>query len=312
MADKPAAAPAAPEQNPGADIPVKSVVPEPVKVAREDDAPVAPATSEGADASAQEQEGGQPAEGEEGAPATEQPRKVQKLPEWAQRQLADQAYRAREATRTAKQLAEDLARARSTQPPGAAPTGQQPAQGGVTQGDVAAAHQASPGGFRSQAEFEAAVQNEANRRLQAEAARRAEAEFNAKCNTVYQSGIEKLGDDFEAAVQNLRDAGAMHPAILEAVLETEAPADVLYKLGADPDQAVALLNMTPTRRAIAIARMAAPAAAPKKEPVRLSNAPRPIPPLEGSARVTNDPRDSDSDREWFAKREQQIRERHRA
>jgi len=274
----------APEKN--TEIPVQTSAAEPVVVATDDP----PETTAGAE---------QPeADGAEAAQPEGQGKKPPKLPEWAQKQMAQQAFEAREAKRRAEAAEAELAKLR------------QPAQAEATQADAAAAQQNAPaGGYRSEADFNAAVQAEANRRAQAETQARAAAEFDAACNTAYTKGKAAFNDDFDAAVQNLQQVGFMSPDMLQFVLEADDPSKVLFELGSDPDRAVNLMNLTPAKRAIEIAKMTVPA--PGK-PTPLSRAPRPVDTVEGSARPSTEPADNDDDATWFSKRNEQIRRRYSA
>jgi hypothetical protein len=98
----------------------------------------------------------------------------------------------------------------------------------------------------------------------------------------------------------------MREDVLEMVFATDAPEKVLYELGSDPDRAAALIAMPPAKRALEIAKMSvAPPAKPTPAP--LSNAPRPVTPVDGSARVTQSPSDNDDDATFFAKREAELK-----
>jgi hypothetical protein len=239
----------------------------------------------------------------EAAADADEPRKpVQKLPDWADKKLREAAFSEREAKRKAKELEAEIERLRA---------GSQPAPTAPNAADTAAASANAPaGGYGSPADFNAAVQAEASRRAQNEAAQRAEADFNAACNNVWNKGSEAYKGDFQQAVANLQSVGVMNRDVLDLVLATEDPAKVLFDLGSDPDKASALLDMSPAKRAVEIAKLAV--APVKKTPDPLSNAPAPVRPVEGGARVMGEPRDEDDDATYFAKRVAQKRERQRA
>lgn len=278
---------AAPAPHVSESIPVQTNIPEPVQVAV--DAPADPAAPP---ASAADPVDGAAAADIEGR----QP--VQKLPDWAQKKLADTAFEAREAKREAKRLADELEALRN---PPAAPVA------APSTADADAARAAAPaGGYKTQAEFDAAVQAEANTRASNAAAEQARADFDRQCNDVWAKGTEAYKDDFAAAVQNLQGVGAMNPDILNMVLATDDPAKVLLDLGSNPDRAAGLLAMPAAKRAVEIAKIAV-AVPPKKAADPISKAPPPIRPIEGSARVSPDLKDDDDDATWFAKREAQVR-----
>ena len=91
------------------------------------------------------------------------------------------------------------------------------------------------------------------------------ARFNEACNAIADHG-ESQFPDFQAAVQNFQMIGGPPPALLEAVtaLGKEDGARVYYELGKNPDEAMRLLNLSPARMAVELAKMAAkPAPAPK-------------------------------------------------
>lgn len=271
------------------EIPVQEGHTEPLQVAREEEQ--APEPKDTGDA----------AGGDAQPPGDAKP-KAPELPKWAQAKMAEIAAAEREARRRAKQLEEELAAARATKPHAA-----------DADADEANARANGPdpnavqGGYRTQAEFDAAVKAEADRRASLEAAQRAENAFNASCNTAYQAG-KGAYEDFDTAVANLNAVGFMDRSMLEMVLETDEPQRVLYELGSDPDKAAALIAMTPAKRAVELAKMAV-AAPTGKKPAEVSNAPAPIRPVEGSARTSGDLRDDDDDATWFAKRQRQINER---
>lgn len=267
-------------------IPVQTNQPEPLVVATEE--PVAeqaePVTTE-------------PAAETATAPADGAQKTVPKLPDWAQKKIADAAFEAREAKRQAKEAQDELARLKAPKP--ATPTAE----------DTAAAQANAPaGGFKTQAEFDAAVAAEAQRRDDAARQAAAQQDFDTKSNTAYEAGVGKFGDDFKTAVSNLQQVGVMEPEFVSFVLETDDPAKVLFELGSDPDRATKILAMTPAKRAIELAKLSV-TETPKPQPTKLSSAPRPVETVEGSARVTAEPRDDDDDATWFAKRNAEVRQR---
>lgn len=271
-------------------IPVESVQPNELVVAKEEPA-------EGAEPEAVE-----PTEEttSEAAPEAGGKKAVPKLPDWAQKKLAEAAFNEREASRRAKAAEEELAKLKAPTP---------------TAADTEAANAAAPaGGYKSPQDFDAAVQAEASRREQAARTADAERKFTEACNTAYTAGKSdpEMGENFDAAVANLQQIGFMDRAMLDVVLELDAPAKVLFALGSDPDKAAEIMQLPAAKRAIEIARLGLVDGTPKPQPTKLSNAPRPVSPVEGSARVTTDPADADDDATWFAKRQEQVQKRLRA
>ncbi len=287
--DEGGAAPAAPE------IPVQTSSPEPLVVATDEGGgteAAAEAATEGAEASAVEAVA-------EGAP-DDGSKKPAKVPDWLQKKMAADAFEARETARKLKAAEEELAKFKAPKPatPNAA--------------DAAAAEQNAPaGGYRNQADFDAAVQAEASRRAQEASATEAQQAFDAACNAAYVKGKEAFKDDFDTAVSNLQQLGAMNKDMLDLVLGTDDPAKLLFALGSDPDKAAELMALPPAKRAIEIAKLSV--APPEKvKPTPLSNAPRPIDTIEGSARPNGAPNDNDDDATWFAKRNAEVAARQRS
>lgn len=236
---------------------------------------------------------------EDSASLTPEQKKLRQA-EWNAKQ---NRYEASQAKRKIAELEAKLAEVAKQAP--LAPTAQ------PTAADTAAASANAPaGGYRTQTDFDAAVKQEAERRAQNDANQRAEASFNEACNTIWNKGSEAYKDDFKQAVANLQSVGVMSRDVLDLVLATEDPARVLFDLGSDPDKASALLEMSPAKRAVEIAKLSV--IPPRRTPDPLSNAPAPIRPVEGSARVLGEPRDEDDDVSWYAKRLAQKRERQRA
>jgi len=297
MAEDPTTAPAAdgaPAPHPTDNIPVDVVT--------ATDASAKPAEGEGAPVS---EPAAAPAA--EGAEASKKP---PKLPEWAEKKLAESSFEAREAKRRAKEAEDKLAALEAEKAAAAA------APATPNAADDAAARAAAPeGGYKSQAEFDAAVAAEATRR-EAQARERARMDaFNENSNKAFTKGTTDFGDGFKDAVSNLHQVGLLPYAdqtgrvynneILEMVLATDDPAKVLYELGSDPDKAAAIVQMTPAARAVEIAKLSVIQPA-KGKPTPLSNAPRPVPPVDGSARVSSEPSDDDDDETFFRKREAQL------
>ena len=282
--------PAAPE------IPVQETIVQPIKVATE--APIE-ADDDGAAAPAADPAAAAPAAGEE--------QKVEKLPEWAQKVIKDNAFQAREAKREAKRLADELAKR-----PAAAPAAPTPSAD-----DAAAAREAAPvGGYRTQAEFDEPVRPEANRRTMADRTRAQAQEFGGQLDTIWNKGVEKFKTDFDAVADNLNAIGVLpvpdenggytNDAFMRLVMATDNPAEVLHAYGSNPVKAQALMALSPERRAIEIAKMDVAVGQQIKTPAPASKVPRPVETVDGSVRVSDDPRDDDSDEAWFAKREKQL------
>lgn len=160
--------------------------------------------------------------------------------------------------------------------------------------------------FKSKAEFDKAVQAEADRRLAVQT-------FNSKCNDVEDKGSKAFGAKWGAAKAQLAildDEGRIPLDLLTTALETDDPAKVLYELGSDIEKATEFMAMTPLRRAIAMAKIAE-----AKAPAPRSKTPPPVEPIGGRGSGDDRPSDRDSDEEWNRKeeaRERRVAEQRRA
>jgi hypothetical protein len=233
----------------------------------------------------------------EATPAPEPERKVQKLPEWVEKKIADEAFQRREEARQRK-AAEDRAKAveeenkRLREQIGAATVG----QGQPNPAPAAAPLAIDP------ADFDRAVAAEAARRA-------AEAKFNEDCNRIAAEGA-KAFPDFDDALKNLGALGALNEQVLQTVIATGDGARLLYELGSDPAEAAKVLTLPPSLLAIELGKRSA--IKPARAATAISKAPAPIVPLQGGARITQEPRDEDDDQTYFEKRKAQLRERRRA
>lgn len=155
--------------------------------------------------------------------------------------------------------------------------------------------------FKTKAEFDIAVQAEADRRF-------ALNDFNSKCNAVETAGSKAFGDKWPKAKADLAmldDQGRIPMDLLSVALETDDPARVIFVLGNDIEKATELMGMTPIKRAIAMDKIAS-AKAPERQ---RSNAPPPVDPLGGKGAGNDRPSDRDDDAEWNRKeaiREQRV------
>jgi hypothetical protein len=153
--------------------------------------------------------------------------------------------------------------------------------------------------FKTKAEFDLAVQAEADRRVALQ-------EFNNKCNAVESAGSKAFGDKWTKAKTDLAmldDQGRIPIDILSVALETDDPARVLFVLGNDIEKATELMGMTPIKRAIAMDKIASSKPAERPQ----SKTPPPVEPLGGKGAGNDRPSDRDSDEEW--NRKEAIRER---
>lgn len=173
--------------------------------------------------------------------------------------------------------------------------------------------------LNSQEEFNRLVEVEANRRAQLIAQSN---EFARRCAAVQEQGIKEF-PDFNQRVNSLKglvdwsdqNQVVAYNQFLSAIVETGDGAKVIYDLGGDPNKASAILNMTPVKMGIELAKMAN---LTQGEQPEVSRATRPITPVTrtNSNRSPIDPRDPDradtlSTAEWMKRRNEQEAERFR-
>ena len=228
-----------------------------------------------------------PAAAETTAQAEPEPR-IKKPEPWVEKRIADEAFQRREAVRQARALEEEN---RALAAKLAA------LQGGQTPAPVAQAPAANQPLQVNPADYDRAVSAEAERRL-------AQAKFDEDCNRVAAAGKEAY-PDFDAALNNLQLAGVMSPENVQALIATGDGHRLIYELGNDPAEAARIFSMPPRLAAIEIGKRSATKTPAKAAPV--SKAPAPIKPLDGSVRVSSDPRDDDDDETYFQKRLAQRR-----
>lgn len=128
-------------------------------------------------------------------------------------------------------------------------------------------------------------------------------QFNDKCNSVYSSGKSEFAD-FDTTIQNFGMLGGLSPAVLEAVTQLPDAHKVLHALGNDMDEAARIFSLAPVPMAMALAKLSVSPA--KSKPV--SNAPRPITPIDGSPKGEPSP-DKMNYSEWEDWRNKQIAKR---
>ena len=133
------------------------------------------------------------------------------------------------------------------------------------------------------------------------------AQFNEECNAIADAGEAKFAD-FDTATRNWQLLGGPPRPLLEAVtaLGKDDGARVYYELGKDPAKAEKVLNLSPAKMAIELAKMAAAPAAPVA-----TKAPDPIRPISAGRVASNDPANmtDEEQRAWFRKNYNPYRRR---
>lgn len=129
-----------------------------------------------------------------------------------------------------------------------------------------------------------------------------QAAFDNACNSAVAAGAEEF-KDFSTVIGNFKNLGGLPKELVEVALETDHPHRVLYTLGKDLDEAARILALSPTKMAMAIAKLKVEA--PVVKPV--SAAPAPISPLnKGKPAVSKNPDDM-SVAEWMEWRNSQLK-----
>ena len=206
------------------------------------------------------------------------------------------ARRVRELTRDKRRLEEELAAERNSKM--AAGTDAE-MEGDDGQGDGPQRFQ-----FKTQAEFDAAVQREARRRAEID-------DFNRQCDAVADVGETVYKETWNDAVANLRmlgDGENIPLPLLNAALAADDPAKALHALGQDPVEAERILRLPPYRQVAEVVKHGLKPVAVK--PKKRSNTPPPIEPLDGAGGASADDGlgDNVSDADWMKNRQKQVDE----
>lgn len=133
----------------------------------------------------------------------------------------------------------------------------------------------------------------------------AQQSFDNACNTVFETGIKAHGDAFKQALQTCGQFGILDDRIVSDALATDAPHEVLFKLGQDPEEALRIAKLPQAKRIAAMVKLAD--AKPAKPPV--SRASPPVQPIGGNAAARDfDPMDDKiSDEEWHRREDERER-----
>ena len=127
-------------------------------------------------------------------------------------------------------------------------------------------------------------------------------EFNRKSNEAYSNG-KAAHPDWDATVGAINQLGpeVMLP-LVTAALETEAPADVIYHLGKNLDEASRIMALAnnPVRMGMEISKLASKVVKPAPAPRPVSAAPAPITPVSPNGGVPDKPTDQMTMDEWMA------------
>ena len=170
-----------------------------------------------------------------------------------------------------------------------------------------------PGGEGHQPIHQPQQQHQPDLRQQAQEVLRME-RINARCDDVVDAG-EAAYPDFKAKVVELShelplfgQGGAPQP-ILEAILEADNPAALIYHLGSDPDLAAELADLSPRQQMRRLMKIEAqlsadptkqPSASAQQPPRDLSKAPPPVNPNRAASGSPSKDPAAMTDAEWWA------------
>lgn len=132
-------------------------------------------------------------------------------------------------------------------------------------------------------------------------------QFNDACDAAFDSGVEKYGEQFKGDLNTLRALDMMQPELVQEMLATDSPADVMHKLASDPEKAQRILEMPPAKRIAEFVKMAIPESKPGKQ---VSKAGAPITPIKGAPKKDFDLNDPEADdAEWFRRRNEDAKKK---
>ena len=171
-----------------------------------------------------------------------------------------------------------------------------------------------------------------NRRVAEAAGTRAEqiaanVQFTNECNAAAEVGIAKHGKaEFMASVtqlMQLTDSGspaglAKYNEFLASALDAGEAAELIYELGKDPEEATRILDLSPRKMAIELAKRVASKGVPKVEG-ETPGLPKPITPVNAIGERHEQIKASDKDRadniptgDWMARRQAEVAEYNKA
>lgn len=123
------------------------------------------------------------------------------------------------------------------------------------------------------------------------------------------AGVKEYGmEDFNQRCDMVAAMGAAdRPEFMQMILDPDLVPDghkVVAQLAENPDEAQRILSLdSPVKMAAALTRFAMTAQPEKRQ---VSNAPKPISPIGGTAKASGAPSDNDPTPEWMAKRRAEV------
>ena len=141
--------------------------------------------------------------------------------------------------------------------------------------------------------------------------------FDAECNKVAEAGMKEFADDFNPAlatlwgmVDGLNANGSLNAkatTLIEAALEADKPAAVLYHLGKNPEEATRIAALSPAKMGAAVAKLSIVLEKAAATPKPVSKAPEPLEPVAGAARGETSLFTTKNTGDWIKLREQQLK-----
>jgi hypothetical protein len=158
--------------------------------------------------------------------------------------------------------------------------------------------QRAPDGYVPKELVDAEVERRANEKARQD-------RFDADANAAYTKGVA-AHKDFDEAIRTLASlAGDSYQAIIAEALVTDAPHEVLYALGSDPEEIDRIRGLSPAKRIAEFTKMTLK---PSPKP-QASKAAAPIQPVNGNTAKDFDFNDPDADdAEWHARMDRIERE----
>lgn len=131
--------------------------------------------------------------------------------------------------------------------------------------------------------------------------------FNKACNAIADAGKTEYKEDFDAALKNFNMLGGIPTAMLETLTDMPNAHKILYSVGKDPELAEKIIKLSPMKMAMELARLDQASTQPAA-PRPISGAPKPITPIDGGSRASEDP-EKMSTAEFMAWREKTKKSR---
>jgi hypothetical protein len=122
--------------------------------------------------------------------------------------------------------------------------------------------------------------------------------------TGFQEAVAALGEEVR-----LIDAKGLPTPFMEAVFESDKPAELLHYLGNNPEEAAAFANLTPAQTGRRLARLEDQL---KQGAKSASSAPAPLRPVNARSAPGNLPSDDDDTKTWMLKEQARLAAKRKA